>query len=34
VDELKRDAAADDAVIKEDDKYFDPYGPGRRENDL
>ena len=34
VDELKRDAAADDAVIESDDKYFDPSGPGRRENDL
>jgi len=34
VDEIKRDAAADDAVIKEDDRYFDPNGPGTRENDL
>jgi membrane protein implicated in regulation of membrane protease activity len=33
-DQLKRDATADDDVIKEDDKYFDPRGPGRRENDL
>ena len=34
VDELKRAAAEDDAVIEEDDKYFDPYGPGSREDDL
>jgi hypothetical protein len=34
VDELKRAAAADDAVIEEDDKFFDPYGPGSREDDL
>jgi hypothetical protein len=34
VDELKRAAAADDALIKEDDKYFDPRGPGSREDDL
>lgn len=33
VDELKRDAAEDDAVIEEDDKYFDPYRPGSREED-
>ena len=31
VDELKRDAAADDAVIEEDDQYFEPR---RREDDL
>ncbi len=34
VDELKRAAAADDAVIEEDDKFFDPDGPGSREDDL
>ena len=34
VDELKRAAAADDAVIEEDDKFFDPEGPGSREDDL
>jgi len=34
VDEIKRAAAADDARIEEDDKYFDPYGPGSREDDL
>ena len=34
VDERKRDAAADDAVIESDDQYFDPSGPGSRENDL
>jgi len=31
VDELKRDAAADDAVIEEDDQYFEPRS---REDDL
>ena len=30
VDELKRDAAADDAVIEQDDQYFDQPGPGGR----
>ena len=34
LDEIKRAAAADDARIEEDDKYFDPYGPGSREDDL
>jgi hypothetical protein len=34
VDEEKRAAAADDALIREDDRYFDPSGPGRREDDL
>jgi hypothetical protein len=34
VDEEKRAAAADDAAIMEDDRYFDPSGPGRREDDL
>ena len=34
VDELKRAAAADDAVIEKDDKFFDPDGPGSREDDL
>jgi Domain of unknown function (DUF6458) len=34
VDELKRAAAADDAMIEEDDKFFDPDGPGSREDDL
>jgi hypothetical protein len=34
VDELKRAAAADDARIEEDDKFFDPHGPGSREDDL
>jgi hypothetical protein len=34
VDQIKRDAAADDAVIEEDDRYFDPQGPGSREDDL
>ena len=34
VDELMRAAAADDARIEEDDKFFDPDGPGHREDDL
>ncbi len=34
VDELKRAAAADDAAIEEDDRYFNPPGPGSREDDL
>ena len=34
VDEIKRAAEADDARIESDDKYFDPYGPGSREDDL
>ena len=34
VDARKRDAAADDAVIEADEKYFDPSGPGNREDDL
>ena len=34
VDEEKRAAAADDAAIREDDRYFDPSGPGSREDDL
>jgi hypothetical protein len=34
VDETKRAAAADDARIEEDDKFFDPDGPGSREDDL
>jgi hypothetical protein len=34
VDERKRDAAADDAAIEQDDRFFDPSGPGRREDDL
>ena len=34
VDQEKRDAAADDAAIKQDDRYFDPSGPGSREDDL
>lgn len=34
VDQEKRDAAADDAVIESDDKYFYPSGPGSREDDL
>ena len=34
VDELKRAAAADDARIEEDDKFFDPQGPGSRKDDL
>jgi len=34
VDEIKRAAAADDARIEEDDKFFDPNGPGSREDDL
>jgi hypothetical protein len=34
LDEIKRAAAADDARIEEDDKFFDPDGPGRREDDL
>jgi hypothetical protein len=34
IDQRKRDAAADDSVIEQDDKYFDPSGPGRREDDL
>ena len=34
VEELKRAAAADDAEIEEDDKFFDPDGPGSREDDL
>ena len=34
VDQEKRDAAADDAAIKQDDRFFDPSGPGSREDDL
>lgn len=34
VDALKRRAAEDDAVIEQDDRYFDPLGPGSREDDL
>ena len=34
LDEIKRAAAADDARIEEDDKFFDPDGPGSREDDL
>ena len=34
VDEIKRAAEADDARIETDDEYFDPYGPGSREDDL
>ena len=34
VDEIKRAAEADDARVETDDKYFDPHGPGRREDDL
>jgi hypothetical protein len=34
VDEIKRAAVADDARIEEDDKFFDPNGPGSREDDL
>lgn len=34
VDQEKRDAAADDAAIKQDDRYFGPSGPGSREDDL
>ena len=34
VDELKKAAAADDDRIEEDDKFFDPDGPGSREDDL
>jgi hypothetical protein len=34
VDEIKRAAVADDARIEEDDKFFDPDGPGSREDDL
>jgi hypothetical protein len=33
LDEIKRAAAADDAAIQEDDKYFSPT-PGRDEDDL
>ncbi len=34
VDQEKRDAAADDRVIERDDRFFDPFGPGSREDDL
>ena len=34
VDEIKRAAEADDALVETDDKYFDPQGPGNREDDL
>lgn len=34
VDAIKRAAEADDARIESDDKYFDPYRPGSREDDL
>jgi membrane protein implicated in regulation of membrane protease activity len=34
VDQLKRDAAADDAAIEQDDGYFDPSAPGNRQNKL
>ena len=34
VDELKRAAAADDARIEEDDKFFEPNRPGARQDDL
>jgi hypothetical protein len=34
LDEIKRAAVADDARIEEDDKFFDPNGPGSREDDL
>jgi hypothetical protein len=34
VDQEKRDAAADDRLIESDDRFFDPFGPGHRENDL
>lgn len=34
LDEIKRAAAADDAQIEEDDKFFDRDGPGSREDDL
>lgn len=34
VDQLKRDAAADDAAIEQDDAYFDPPAPGNRRNNL
>jgi hypothetical protein len=33
VDEEKRAAAADDALIRSDDRYFDPSGPGSRQGD-
>lgn len=34
VDEIKRAAEVDDARVETDDKYFDSYGPGSREDDL
>lgn len=34
LDAIKRAAVADDARIEEDDKFFDPNGPGSREDDL
>jgi hypothetical protein len=34
LDEIKRAAVADDVRIEEDDKFFDPNGPGSREDDL
>ncbi len=34
LDEIKRAAEADDARIESDDRYFDAYGPGSREDDL
>ena len=34
VDQLKRDAAADDDAIERDDANFDPSAPGNRQNNL
>lgn len=34
VDQLKRDAAADDDAIEQEDAYFDPSDPGNRQNGL
>jgi hypothetical protein len=32
--QVERDAAADVAWVREDDKYFDPDNPGQHEDDL
>jgi len=34
IDELKRVAAADVAELEEDDRHFDPYGPGDDRDEL
>jgi hypothetical protein len=34
IDEIKRVAAADVAELEEDDRHFDPHGPGRDPDEL